>query len=84
MKNPCKKLACKFLHELLQADFLHANLSIFLQRLILLMKIHASCVADVADVKLETNIVEKRSFCGERENNLLYTFSYYDRERHVL
>ena len=25
MKNPCKKLACKFLHELLHADFLHAK-----------------------------------------------------------
>ena len=28
-KNPRKKLACKFLHELLDADFLHANLSVF-------------------------------------------------------
>ena len=30
-KNPCKKLACKFLHELLPVDFLHPNLSVFLR-----------------------------------------------------
>ena len=31
MKNPHKKLACKFLHELLHADFLHTNLSVLLR-----------------------------------------------------
>ena len=41
----------------------------------------------MADVKLETDFVEKRlascfSSRGEKENNLLYAFSYY--ERHVL
>ena len=61
-KNPRKKLACKFLHKLL-----HANLSVFLRWLILLTKIHTSCVyflttENVADVKLETDIVEKRLF----------------------
>ena len=30
-KNPRKKLACKFLHKLLHADFLHANLSVLLR-----------------------------------------------------
>ena len=36
--------------------------------------------ANVADVKLETDILEN-IFCREKENNLLYTFfylSYYD------
>jgi len=61
------KNACKFLNELLHADFLHTNLSVCLRRLILLIKIHASCMyffttANVADVKLETDIVEKRLF----------------------
>ena len=31
MKSPCKKLACKFLREPLHANFLHANLSVFLR-----------------------------------------------------
>ena len=58
----------------------------------LLVKIHATCeyfftTANMADVKLETDFVEKRlascfSSRGEKENNLLYAFSYY--ERHVL
>ena len=74
-KNPCKKLMYKFLHKLLHADFLHANLSVLLRWLILLTKIHASCVyffttENVADVKFETDIVEKRL--------LLYTFCYYE------
>ena len=43
VKNPRKKLACKFLHELLHADFLHANLYIFLCRFIV-------CVADVRSI----------------------------------
>ena len=87
-KNPRKKLACKFLHELLHADFLHANLSVFLRWLILLTKIHASCMyffttQNVADIqcgwcKIRHWHCGKTSFCGERENNLLYTFSYYD------
>ena len=29
VKNPRKKLACKFSHELLHADFLHANLYMY-------------------------------------------------------
>ena len=66
-KNPRKKLACKFLHKLLHADFLHTNVSVFWRWLILLTKIHTSCVyvftiENVADVKLETDIVEKRLF----------------------
>ena len=43
-QNPRKRLACKFLHELLHADFLLANLSVFLRWLIFLIKIRASCV----------------------------------------
>ena len=43
-KNPHKNLACKFLHELLHADLLHGNLSVLLWWLILLIKIHASCM----------------------------------------
>ena len=80
MKNSRKKLACKFLHKPLhRADFLHANLSVFLWWLILLLKIHASCVyffatANVADVKLETNIVEKRLF-AVKEKTTYYTLS---------
>ena len=71
--------SCKFLHELLQADFLHANLSVFLQWMILLIKIHASCVyvfttANVADIKLETNIVEKCLFVV-KEKATYYTLS---------
>ena len=84
---PGKKLACKFLHELFNANF-----RVFLRWLILLVKIHATCkyfftTANMADVKLETDFVEKHlascfSSRGEKENNLLYAFSYY--ERHVL
>ena len=83
-KNPCKKLVCKFLHKPLHADFLHAYSSVLLRWLILLTKIHASCVyffttENLADVKLETDIVEKMSFRGERENNLLSVhFLFYD------
>ena len=82
--NAHKKLACKFLHELLHTDFLHSNLSVFLRWLILCIKIQASCVyffttANVADVKLETDIVGKRLFTVlKSESNLLYTFSWYD------
>ena len=67
-RTSTQKLACKFLHELLHADFLHVNLSVFLRWLIFLIKIHATCVyffttANVADIKLlETDIVEKRLF----------------------
>ena len=79
MKIPRKKLACKFLHELLHADFLHANLSVLLRWLILLKKIHASCVyffktENVADVKLETDIVEKCLFVV-KEKTTCYTLS---------
>ena len=78
-KNPCKKLACKLLHKLLHTDFLHANLSVLLRWLILLTKIHASCVyffttENVADVKLETDIVEKRLF-AVKEKTTCYTLS---------
>ena len=78
-KNPCKKLAYKFLHKLLHADFLHANLSVLLRWLILLTKIHASCVyffttENVADLKLETDIVEKRLF-AVKEKTTCYTLS---------
>ena len=31
MKSPRKKLTCKFLRELLYANFLHSNLSVFLR-----------------------------------------------------
>ena len=77
--NPRKKLACKFLHELLHADFLHANLSVLLRCLILLTKIHASCVyffttENLADVKFETDIVEKRLFAA-KEKTTCYTLS---------
>ena len=49
------------------SDFLHTNFSVFLQWLSLLIKIHESCVylfttSNVADLKLETNIVEKPLF----------------------
>ena len=78
-KNPCKKLACKFLHKLLHAAFIHANLSVLLRWLILLTKIYASCVCfftteNVADVKLETDIVEKRLF-AVKEKTTCYTLS---------
>ena len=66
-QNPRKKLACKFLHE-----FLHANLRVFLRWLILLViNTRKLCVflyiskrqqPMMADVKLETVIVEKRLF----------------------
>ena len=76
-KNPCKELVCKFLHELLHAEFLHANLRVLLRRLILLTKIHTSCMyffttENVADVKLETDIVEKRLF-AVKEKTTCYT-----------
>ena len=82
-KNPRKKLTCKFKHELLHAGFLHANLSVLLQWLILLTKIHASCVYFFYNrqwgwCKIRNRHCGKTSFRGERENNLLYTFSYYD------
>ena len=78
-KNPRKKLGCKFLQELLHAHFLHANLSALLWWLILLTKIHASCVyffttENVADVKLETDIVEERLF-AVKEKTTYYTLS---------
>ena len=52
---------------------------VFLQWMILLIKIHASCVyvfttANVADIKLETNIVEKRLFVV-KEKATYYTLS---------
>jgi len=79
MKNQRKKLECTFLHQLLHAEFLQANLSVFLQSPILLIKIHASCVyflttANVADVKLETDIVEKRLFSVKKKTTY-YTLS---------
>ena len=90
-KNPHKKLACKFLHELLHADFLHTNLSVLLRWLILLTKVHASCVYffcnNVADVKLETDIVEKCLFAVKEKQFATYFLllrSCYDREHHVL
>ena len=48
-------------------------------RMILLIKIHASCMylftkENVADVKLETDIVEKRLF-GVKEKTTYYTLS---------
>ena len=78
-KIHAKKLACKFLSELLHIDFLHANLSVFLRWLILLMTINAICVyffttTNVADVKLETNIVEKHLF-AVKEKTTYYTLS---------
>ena len=71
---PGKKLACKFLHKLL-----HANLHVFLRWLILLVKIHATCeyfftTANMADVKLETDIVEKCLFVV-RKKTTYYTLS---------
>ena len=82
-KNPRKKLVCKFKHELLHAGFLHANVSVLLRWLILLTKIHASCVyffynRQCGWCKIRNRHCGKTSFRGERENNLLYTFSYYD------
>ena len=52
---------------------------VFLQWMILLIKIHASCVyvfttANVADIKLETNIVEKCLFVV-KEKATYYTLS---------
>ena len=78
-KNPRKKPACKFLRKLLHADFLHANLSVLLRWLILLIKVQTSCVyffttENVADVKLEMDIVEKRHFTL-KEKTTYYTLS---------
>ena len=82
-KNPRKKLVCKLKHELLHAGFLNTNLSVLLQWLILLTKIHASCVyffynRQCGWCKIRNQHCGRTSFRGERENNLLYTFSYYD------
>ena len=79
-KIHAKTLRVKFLHELLHADFLHANLSVFLWWLILLTKIHASCVylfynRQCAWCKIRNQHCGRTSFRGERENNLLYTFT---------
>ena len=92
MKNPREKLPCKFLQELLHADFLHANLSVLLRWLTLPIKIQASYVyffttENVADVKLETDIVEKRLSQWKRKQltiHFLLLRSCYDREHHVL
>ena len=82
MKNPRKKLAFKILHEVLHADFLHANLSVLLRWLILLTKIDASCMyfftTKCGWCKIRNQHCGKTSFRGEKENNLLYTFSYYN------
>ena len=83
-KNPRKKLACKFLHELLHADFFFTR--------------KFECTFTVTDFaykntrklrvflhnrkcgwcKIRNRHCAKTSFRGERENNVLYTFSYYD------
>ena len=86
-QHPRKKLACKFLHELL-----HANLRVFLRWLILLVintrKLRAFLNISkrqqpmMADVKLETVIVEKRLFAVYIPIEQLYvtnkvSWSYY-------
>ena len=76
MQNPHQKLVCKLLHKLLHATFLHSNLCVFLRRLILLVKIHVSCVyffttANMADVIFRKRQCGKKSFRGEKENNLV-------------
>ena len=91
-KNPRKKLACKFLHELLHTDFLHANLSILLRWLILLTKIHASCVyffynRQCGWCKIRNRHCGKTSSWWKRKQlaiHFLLLWSCYDRERHVL
>ena len=71
---PGKKLTCKFLHELFNTNF-----RVFLRWLILLVKIHATCeyfftTANMADVKLETDFVEKRLFAVKKKTTY-YTLS---------
>ena len=68
-QNPHQRLVCKFLHKLLHATFLHSNLRVFLRRLILLVKIHVSCVyffttANMADVIFRKRQCGKKVFSG--------------------
>ena len=82
-----QKLPCKIFTQTpyLHPDVLHANLPVFLRWLILLVKIHARCMyffttANVANAKLETDVVEKYLFTVKEKTTVLpYTFSYYHR-----